>query len=56
MKQSNQSYEDKYKQVEGNILCNIKKHKPYLDVDYEELQNFNLFESDEEDNTQNFQR
>ena len=30
------------KEVEGNILCNIKKHEPYLDINYEESQNFNF--------------
>ena len=31
-KQENQSYEDRYKEVEGDILCNIKKHELYLDI------------------------
>ena len=48
LKQDNQSYEDRYKEVEGDILCNIKKHEPYLDINYEELQNFNFVQSDEE--------
>ena len=43
LKQGNQSNEDRYKEVEGNILCNIKKHEPYLDINYEEMQNFNFF-------------
>ena len=37
LKQDNQSYENRYKEVEGDIFCNIKKHEPYLDIDYEEL-------------------
>ena len=44
LKQGNQSYEDRYKEVEDDILCNIKKHEPYLDINYEELQNFNFFQ------------
>ena len=32
MKQDNQSYEDRNKGVEGDILCNIKKHEPCLDI------------------------
>ena len=48
-KQDNQSYEDRYKEVEGDILCNIKKHESYLDIDYEELQNFDFVQSDEEE-------
>ena len=40
------------KEVEGNILCNIKKHEPYLDINYEESQNFNFVQSDEEDNAE----
>ena len=42
LKQDNQSYEDRYKEVKGDILCNIMKHEPYLDIDYEELQNFDF--------------
>ena len=52
LKQDNQSYEDRYKEIEGNILCNIKKHEPYLDIDYEELQNFNFAQSEEEGNAE----
>ena len=48
LRQENQSYEDRYKEVEGNILSNIKKQEPYVDIDYEELQNFNFVQSDEE--------
>ena len=49
LKQDNLGYEDRYKEVEGNILCNIKKHEPYLDIDYEELQNFSFVQPDEEE-------
>ena len=31
-----------------DILCDTKKHEPYLDKAYEELQNFNFVQSDEE--------
>ena len=54
MKQDNQSYGDRYKEVEGDILCNIKKHEPYLDINYEELQNFNFVQSDEEEDNAEF--
>ena len=54
LKQDNQSYEDRYKEVEGGILCNIKKHEPYLDINYEELQNFNFVQSDEEEHNAEF--
>ena len=47
LKQDSHSYEDRYKEDEGDILCNIKK-QPYLDINYEELQNFNFVQSDEE--------
>ena len=50
LKQDNQNYEDRYKDVEGDILCNIKKYEPYLVIDYEDLQNFDFVQSDEEDN------
>ena len=37
LKQDNQSYEDRYKEVQGDILHNVKKDEPYLDINYEEL-------------------
>ena len=52
LKQDNQSYEDRYKEVKGDILCNIKKHEPYLDIHYEELQNFVFVQSDGEGNAE----
>ena len=52
LKQDNRSYEDRYKEVEGDI-CNIKK-QPYLDINYEELQNFNFVQSDEEEDNAEF--
>ena len=54
LKQDNQSYEDRYKAVEGDILCDIKKHEPYLDINFEELQNFNFVQSNEEDDNAEF--
>ena len=54
LKQDKQSYEDRYKEIEGDILCNIKKHEPYLDINYEELQNFNFVQSDEEEDNAEF--
>ena len=54
LKQGKQSYEDRYKEVEGDILCNIKRHEPYLDIDYEELQNFNFVQSAEEEDNAEF--
>ena len=54
LKQNNWSYEDRYEEVEGDILCNIKKHKSYLDIDYEELQNVNFVQSDEEQDNAEF--
>ena len=54
LKQDNQSYEDRHIEVEGDILCNIKKHEPYLDINYKELQNFNFVESDEEEDNAEF--
>ena len=41
LKQDNHSYEDRYKELAGDILCDIKK-QPYLDVDCEELQKFDF--------------
>ena len=54
LRQENQTCEDRYKEVEDNILCNIKKHEPYLDIDYEELQNFNFVQSYQEENNAEF--
>ena len=54
MKHDNHSYEDRYKEVEDDILCNISKHEPYLDIDYEELQNINIVDSDEEEGNAEF--
>ena len=54
LKQDNQSYEDRYKEVEDDILCDIKKHKPCLHIDYEELQNFNIIESDDKEDAAEF--
>ena len=53
-KQGNQSYKNRYKEVEVDILCNIKK-RPYLDIGYEELQqNFNFAQSVEEEDSAEF--
>ena len=52
MTQDNRGYNERYKQVEVDIWCDMKKHEPYLAVDYEDLQNFYFVQSDdEEDNT-----
>ena len=45
LKQENQS---------GDILFNIKKHEPYFNIDYEELQNFNFFQTGEEEDNAEF--
>ena len=47
LKQDNKSYKDRYKEVEVDIMCNVMKHEPYLDIDYEELKNFSFVHSDE---------
>ena len=49
LKQGSKNYEDRYKKVEDDVLCNITKHEPYLDKDYEELENFNVLQLDEEE-------
>ena len=53
LKQDNQSYEDRYRKLE-DILCNMKRHKPYMDIDYEELQIFSIDESDDEEDAAGF--
>ena len=54
LRQEKQSYEGKYKEVEDDILCNIQKHEPYLDIDCKVLQNFNIIESDDEEDVAEF--
>ena len=54
LKQDNQSYEGRYKEVEGDILGNIKKHELYMDIDYEDLQNFHSVQSDDEGDNAEF--
>ena len=49
LKEDTQSYEDKYKEVESDILCNISKHEPGEDIDYEDLHNSDKLESDKEE-------
>ena len=54
LKQDSHSYENRYEKIEGDILCNIKKHEPYLGIGYEELQNFDFVQSDEEEDDAEF--
>ena len=54
LRQDSDSYEDMYKEVKGDSLCNIKEHEPYFDIDYEELQNFNFVQSNEEESNAEF--
>lgn len=37
------------KKSKGYIFCNMKKYEPYLDIYYEEFQEFNMFQTDEEE-------
>ena len=53
LKQDNQSYEDRYRKLE-DILCNMKRHEPCMDIDYEELQIFSIDESDDEEDAAGF--
>ena len=53
LKQDNQGNEYMYKEVEGDTLCNIKK-QPYLDIGYQERQNFNFVPSNEEEDNAEF--
>ena len=56
LKQDNQNYEGKYKEAEiskhklcKHELCSISEHEPYLDIDYEELNNIDMVESDDKE-------
>ena len=56
-KNDNKRYEDRYKEVEDDILCNVKECEIYLDIDYidyEELQKFNFVQWDEEEDNAEF--
>ena len=53
-KQNNQTYKDRCKEFESDFLCNIKKHESYLDIDIEELQNFDFVQSDNEEDNPEF--
>ena len=44
LKQNNQSNQDRYKDIEYDILCNTKKHEAFLEIVYEVLQNFSIAE------------
>ena len=54
LKRDTQSYEDKYNEMKSQISYNVDKHEPYLDIDYEELHNYDLLESDEEEDNNEF--
>ena len=54
LKKGNESYEDRCKEIGSDILCNIKKHESYLDIDYKELQNLNFLKSDDEEGKAEF--
>ena len=54
LKEDNQNYEDKYNEVEKEIKCNKDKHEPNLEIDYEELHNYDILESDEEEDNNDF--
>ena len=42
LKHEDGTYEGKYREVENEIFENIKRHEPYLDFDYEELESCNF--------------
>ena len=44
-----ETYEDKYNEIESSIKPNLEKHEPYLDIDYDDLDNPYLSESDSDD-------
>ena len=41
------SYRDRYNEVEDDIMCNVTKHGSYLNIDYEEPENFSFVHSDD---------
>ena len=47
LKQDNKRYGDRYKEVEDDIMCNVTNNGSYLDIDYEELENFSFVHSDD---------
>ena len=50
LKRDDQTYEDRYKEVENDISDNVKRHEPFLNIDYDELHNYNdILESSEDE-------
>ena len=54
LKEETRTYEDKYNEVESSIKCNIDRHEPYLNIDYEELHNFDILEEDKDEDNDEF--
>ena len=54
LKHEDGTYEGKYREVENQIFENIKRHEPYLDFDYEELESCNFLNSDDGSENEEF--
>ena len=54
LKEENETYEDRYNEVESSIADSIDRHEPFLDIDYEELHSYDLSDSEEEDDNVEF--
>ena len=53
LKHEDGTYETKFKEVESDILDNLKKHEPYVDIDYDDLYNNGTLESDDDEDHEN---
>ena len=49
LKHDDGTYATKYEEVESDILDNIKRHEPYLQIDYDDLYNHETLESENDD-------
>ena len=49
LKHEDGTCESKYKEIENEILVNMKQHETYVDIDYEDIYNCDIHESDNED-------
>ena len=48
------TYESKYKEVENDIVNNVKRHKSFLDIDWEKLKSCSFLNSDDDSHNEEF--
>ena len=48
------TYESSYKEVENELVENVKRHEPYLGINYEELERCNFLNLDYDSDNEEF--